>query len=98
METGQWVVVTTQHNGVFTGRLVSEDTEHRKVVLSDVSNVSYWGGTEGFMRLATKGMIDTDKIWPNEPARRMVVPLYTSIVFCSEEAAASWEARLAQAT
>jgi len=87
------VVVTTKHRGVFFGELIERNrTEHgTEVVLADARVCIYWTQeTCGFVGLAATGPLDGCRI--SRAAPRLEVLDVTSILTCSEEAIAVWEA------
>lgn len=67
IETGQWVVVTTEHRGVFFGRLEERHEIHQKlhVRLSEARNILFWSrDTRGFLGLASIGPAKGSRVGP----------------------------------
>lgn len=85
---GDKVVVTTEHRGVFHGTLVSKgDT----VVLLKARCCVYWSSTvRGFLGLASHGPDSESRITRSVP--RLELEAVTSVVLCTPEANAAWEA------
>lgn len=84
------VLVTTQHRGVFAGRLDSEDG--KTVVLTDARCAIFWATTGGFLELAQKGPNRRSKVGDKAP--RIKLHDVTSVTDCSEVATAAWESHV----
>ena len=84
------VIVTTQHRGVFFGRLENgQDETARSLVLVGCRNAMYWSGTRGFLGLASHGPEPESKIGATAP--RVLLHDVTSITDCTDVAAEKWE-------
>lgn len=82
------VVVTTEHRGVFFG--YAEDTSGDVIRLRAARNCVYWSpGVRGFMGLAATGPDKASKVGP---AADIEVRKITSVIKCTPEAIAAWEA------
>ena len=82
------VVVTTTHRGVFFG--YSTDTSGDVIHLRAARNCIYWSaGVRGFMGLAATGPDKKSKVGP---AADIEVRNITSVIKCTPEATAAWEA------
>ncbi len=82
------VVVTTEHRGVFFG--YATDTSGDVIHLRAARNCVYWShGVRGFMGLAATGPDKRSKVGP---AADIEVRKITSVIKCSPEATAAWEA------
>lgn len=82
------VVVTTEHRGVFFG--YTKDTSGDVIELRAARNCVYWSyGVRGFMGLAATGPDEQSKVGP---AADIEVRKITSVVKCTPEAVAAWEA------
>ncbi len=85
----KYVVVTTEHRGVFGGYLVSHDDKERNATLTDCRNCIYWSSdVNGFGGLAVVGPIGLSRIGPAVPE----ITLYkvTAVLTCSPEAKKVW--------
>jgi hypothetical protein len=86
MQNGTPVLVTTQHRGVFFGRLknYAKEREKRTLTLEGCRNVIYWSGAKGFLGLAANGPENGSRIGCVAP----VVLLHdvTSVSLCSDSA------------
>lgn len=86
---GAYVVVTTARRGVFGGVLKSRDGD--EVTLTDARVCVHWSSqTRGFIGLAATGPLDGSRV--SAAAPQMVVCAVTSIVECTDDARARWEA------
>src|SRR5690606_14834507 len=84
------VVVTTEARGVFFGRLASEPNREQ-VTLVDARNGGYWSKeTKAFLGLAERGPQSGSRVGPAVPSLTLFG--ITSIVECTPEAVAAWEA------
>jgi len=82
------VIVTTTHRGVFFG--YAKDTSGDAIELRAARNCIYWSsGVRGFMGLAATGPDKQSKVGP---AADIEVRKITSVIKCSPEAIAAWEA------
>ena len=89
MKLGTKVVVTTDKKGVFFGTL--KKSTGTEVTLSDAKMCIYWSAaTRGVLGLAATGPASGSKTTPAIPS----IDLYgvASVMECSLEAAATWEA------
>lgn len=83
------VVVTTEHRGVFFGKLVSRDGS--EVTLADARVCVHWSAeTKGFIGLAVTGPLKGSRV--SLAATELTVTAVTSITKCTPEAIAQWEA------
>lgn len=83
------VVVTTTHRGVFFG--YSADVDGEIVKLRAGRNCVYWSSdVKGFIGLAATGPNKNCKIGP---AADISLRNITSVIECTPEAAAAWEAQ-----
>ena len=85
----RYVLVTTEHRGVFFGKLVED--RQKTVVISEARNVVFWSQEcRGFLGLASQGPQKGSKVGPAAPS----ITLYgvTSLAECSSEAVAKFEA------
>jgi len=84
------VVVTTEHRGVFYGRLDEDaDQAARTLTLYGCRNAIYWSGSRGFLGLASHGPEDGSKIGATAP--EVLLHDITSVSRCTDAAAAVWE-------
>ena len=84
------LIVTTAHRGVFFGYGVK--TEAKIIRLERVRMCVYWSAdVKGVLGLAVKGPSKYCKIGPQAPAA--TIQDVTSLVECSAESAAAWEAQ-----
>lgn len=82
------VVVTTEHRGVFFG--YASDTSGDVIHLRAARNCIYWShGVRGFIGLAATGPDKQSKVGP---AADIEVRKITSVIKCTPEATAAWEA------
>ncbi len=86
MENGTPVLVTTQHKGVFFGRLADYETEreNRTLTLSGCRNVIYWSGSRGFLGLASHGPESGSRIGAVAPT--VLLHDVTSVTVCTPAA------------
>ena len=85
------VIVTTEHRGVFYGRLDGNQDETAKTIaLTNCRNAMYWSSqTRGFLGLAETGPGEGSKIGATAP--RVLLHDVTAVLDCTEEAAEKWE-------
>ena len=84
------VLVTTQHRGVFFGRVPADaDLQARSMTLTGCRNAIQWKGGKGFLSLASDGPIEGCRIGATAPS--VLLHDITSVSLCSEAAAAKWE-------
>ena len=82
------VVVTTEHRGVFFG--YATDTDGDVIKLRAARNCVYWSrNVRGFIGLAATGPDKESRIGP---AADIEVRKITSVIECTPEAVAAWEA------
>ena len=85
---GKDVLVTTEHRGVFFGRL-TEDNFPADVVVDDAQNCVYWDRSmHGVFGLAADGPGDSCRIGPSVESLKL--HKITSICLVSDEAAEKW--------
>ena len=86
------VVVTTEHRGVFFGRVVSEDVAAKTIDLSDAQMCVYWSDdVKGILGLAATGPSKKCRVTPVVPA--IALQAVTAVIDATSEAEASWSAR-----
>lgn len=84
----RYVLVTTEHRGVFAG--FAADTSGDTIKLRAGRNCIYWSASlKGFLGLASSGPDSTCKIGP---AADIELRKITSVVEVTTEAQAKWEA------
>lgn len=85
---GKYVLLTTEHRGVFFGKLKEESKEH--AILTEARCAIYFGTTRGFLELCETGPTDKSRI----SSQVDEIKLYdiTSISSVSDEAAKKWKA------
>lgn len=89
-KVGDRVVVTTEHRGVFFGRL-TEDKAPECLILSDSRQCVYWDSSiRGVLGLAANGPGPLCRIGPNVPS--ITVWKITGIFVCTDEATRAWGA------
>lgn len=82
------VVITTQHRGVFFG--YASNTEGAAIKLRSGRNCLSWSSdVKGFMGLAATGPSKSCRIGP---AVEITLRDITSVIECTPEATAAWEA------
>jgi len=89
METGDYVLVTTAHRGVFAGELVLLDEQASKVVLRNARCAIRWATSGGFLELAQDGPNGDSKIGSTAP--HVVLYSITSVARCTEKARIAWQ-------
>lgn len=82
----KFVLVTTEHRGVFAGELVEHDGT--KVVLNQAKCAIYWNTKAGFLELAKIGPNVGSKI--SAVADGLILYGVTSLADCTPEAEAAW--------
>jgi hypothetical protein len=83
----RYVMVTTEHRGVFAG--FASDTSGEAIKLRAGRNCIYWSNSlKGFLGLASQGPDSTCKIGP---AADIELRKITSVVEVTTEAQAKWE-------
>ncbi len=88
--TGQAVLVTTQHRGVFFGHLIG-DASKEKVVLANCRNVLYWDvATKGFLGLAATGPTKGCRVGPAANGSSTLFDV-TGVFTCTSEAVKAFE-------
>ena len=86
----RFVVVTTEHKGVFAGYLASEQDHVAK--LTEAQMCVYWSqDVKGVVGLAASGPSKSCKV--SAPAPAMTLNGVTAVIDCTEEAAAKWQQR-----
>jgi len=84
------VIVTTQHRGVFYGRLeAGQDENVRTLVLLNCRNAIHWAGSKGFLGLASFGPEHGSRI--GAAADRVRLHDVTSVTDVTDDAATKWE-------
>jgi len=82
------VIVTTEHRGVFFGYTTKTDGD--VIALRAARNCIYWSSAvRGFMGLAATGPDKQSKVGP---AADIELRKITSVIACTPEAVAAWEA------
>lgn len=88
MDDKQYVLVTTEHRGVFFGIMNQDDG--KTVTLKNARNCIYWSrDTKGFLGLAATGPGLDCRIGPSVPSIKL--DKVTAIVACTDEAVKRWE-------
>lgn len=86
------VLVTTEHRGVFFGRMEKEgdyDRNARRIVLKGCRNVIYWSGSRGFLGLASHGPEKGSKVGSEAPS--VELHSVTSVADATPEAAKAFK-------
>jgi len=84
------VLVTTQHRGVFYGRVpTDQDMTARTVRLENARMAIHWGTTGGVLQLAKTGPTSSSRIGSEAPW--IVLQDVTSITGCTAAAEKAWE-------
>ena len=84
------VLVTTEYRGVFFGYLTGEPRRER-LTLERARNCVYWSAdVRGFVGLAERGPSAGCRVGPAAP--KMTLFGVTSVIECTPEAVARWEA------
>lgn len=84
------VLVTTQHRGVFFGRVPNDqDLTARTMTLSGCRNAIYWAGSQGFLGLAANGPEEGSRVGATAPT--VLLHDITSVSRCTDAAAKAWE-------
>jgi hypothetical protein len=86
MESKKYVLVTTEHRGVFVGEF--EAYSERQVTLTNARCAIRWGTTGGFLELAATGPTSRSKVGAVAP--RIKLEKVTSIAECSAQAEQAW--------
>jgi len=87
----RFVMVTTEHKGVFAGTLVKYDSEHEVAVIKDARMLVYWSSdTRGVLGAAAKGPGRSCRVSPAVP--KIQLNAVTSVIDCTDNAKAMWEA------
>ncbi len=88
----RFVVVTTEHRGVFAGFLNGSDDTAKTVALTDAQMCVYWSANvQGILGLASSGPQKGSKVTPKIP--RIVLQAVTSVMDATDEAVKAWHAR-----
>ncbi len=87
----QFVIVTTEHRGVFAGYLES-DRDAPTVALSSAQMCVYWPqSVQGVVGLAVTGPLKGSRVTPAAP--KMTLSGVTSVMDATPEAVSAWQAR-----
>lgn len=84
----QSVLVTTQHRGVFFGKLVEERDGGKTIELENARCAIRFGTTKGFLELSQTGPTSRSIIGAVAP--RIRLHEVTSVTVCSKAAVAAW--------
>ena len=89
----RFVVVTTEHRGVFGGFLpASEDDNSKTLTLTECQICVYWSAdVKGVLGLAATGPSKDCRVSPAVP--KMTLQGVTSVMDCTAEAAKAWQDR-----
>lgn len=87
MKTGETVLVTTEHRGVFFGTL--KEQNDNQVTLTEARCAIKFGTTEGFLELAEKGPNGNSKIGATAP--EIELSKVTSVTKVTPAAAKAWK-------
>lgn len=86
------VVVTTQHRGVFFGRLLDSQHDQTVITLSDAQMCVYWAAdVQGVLGLAATGPTTGCKI--TRPVPRITLQDVTAVIEATPEAVKLWQDR-----
>lgn len=86
------VLVTTEHRGVFFGKLKDYDKENKRITIKNAQCCVYWSsGVKGFIGLAVTGPDRNCRVTPAAPL--MDIDAVTSVIECAPEAVKAWEAQ-----
>ena len=89
MKKNTFVMVTTKHRGVFSGKFVKKN-DTGDITLAECRNCIRWSSqTKGVFGLASKGPNNNCKIGPAVPEVTIVGITSTSV--CTKEAQKAWE-------
>ena len=87
----KWAVVTTEHRGVFFGRVPIDAKCEGELTVLDCRMAVYWSAdVKGVVGLAANGPTSGCRITPAAPS--MTISDVTSIAVCSDDAVRAWEA------
>jgi hypothetical protein len=91
---GTWVVVTTEHRGVFLGRLPGDaDRDAKTLTLSGVQMCVYWSAdVQGVLGLATGGPTRDCKVTRGVPGLTTLQGV-TAVVDATGKAVDAWQDR-----
>jgi hypothetical protein len=84
----RWVLVTTEHRGVFFGRVVGDGASKAEIVLEECRCAIYWSGSRGFLGLASHGPEEGSRIGSTAP--RVLLHDVTSVSDCTPKAVKVW--------
>ncbi len=85
----KWVVVTTEHSGVFFGRVSGPADQKPSIVLEECRCAIRWTGKRGFLGLASHGPEVESRIGATAP--RVLLYDITSVASCTNEAVKAWQ-------
>lgn len=86
----RFVLVTTEHRGVFAGYLTGEPKKER-ITLKRARNCIYWSAdVKGFLGLAETGPTKTCRV--GNAVQELELFDVTAVALCSETAVRAWEA------
>jgi hypothetical protein len=89
--TKRFVVVTTEHRGVFAGYLAKEGTD-KTAVLTEGQMCVYWSAdVHGVLGLASVGPSKGCKV--SAPVPKITLQAVTAVIDCTPEAVTKWQAR-----
>jgi hypothetical protein len=92
VKTKPFVVVTTEHRGVFGGFLEKSDEEAKTVVLRDCHMCVYWSqDVKGVLGLAANGPSKGCRVTPVVP--KITLQAVTAIMDATDEAGKAWQQR-----
>lgn len=88
----RFVVVTTEHRGVFGGLLNGDDPSSSTLTLSDAQMCVYWSSDlQGVLGLASSGPSKGCRVSPAVP--KLVLQGVTAVIDATEDAEKAWRAR-----
>lgn len=92
-KTARFVVVTTEHRGVFGGVLNGDqDSDATTLTLTDAQMCVYWSADmNGVLGLASSGPSRSCRVSPSVP--KITLQGVTSVVDATEDAEKAWRAR-----
>lgn len=86
---GRFVMVTTEHRGVFAGELRSHDKDARRVVLDGAIMAIRFGTADGVLQLADTGPTASSKLSAKAPD--IELEKVTMVAGVTDAARAAWD-------
>ena len=88
MNPDKYVIVTTEHRGVFYGRLTRYDEDKSIAELDDAIMAIYWGTKSGLFELASDGPNERSKLSARAPSIKL--QKVTGLLEVSSQAVDAW--------